>query len=249
MRSVGSATRLGGLLSQRCRHPLQAAALSFFLLASVLGVSGAQVASSSHVYLLRGAFNVFSLGMDQIATMLRQQGVATTVANYLSWPTLAEEAATEYKSGSVRTIILVGHSSGAVAVTSMATRLSELGVPVKLAIGLDPTSHVAVSGHVDHYINYYIANGFGDPVEKGPGFSGVLQNVDLEHMPDVSHFNIEKNRVMQGKVIRDIQTALATSPHDDTVACDSHGGRLTCASTKHVMEGTAGSESKYNWPR
>jgi hypothetical protein len=54
---------------------------------------------------------------------------------------------------------------------------------------------------------------------------------------------------MQGKVIRDIQTALATSPHDNIVACDSLGGRLTCVSAKHVTEGTAGSESRYNWPR
>jgi hypothetical protein len=251
MSSVGSATRLPGLLPpQRCRHSLQAAAVSLFLLAAVISASGAPVTSSSDVYLLRGAFNVFSLGMDQIATRLQQQGIATTVANYLSWPTLAEEAAAEYKSGRVRTIILVGHSSGAVAVTSMATRLSELGVPVKLAEDLDPTSHVAVSGHVDRYINYYIANGFGDPVEKGAGFSGALQNVDLEHMPDVSRFNIEKNRAMQGMVIRDIQAALATSPHDDTVACDSHGAHVACAA-KHglVTEGTAGSESKYNWPR
>jgi hypothetical protein len=65
----------------------------------------------------------------------------------------------------------------------MATRLSELGVPVKLAIGLDPTSDMTASGHVDRYVNYYIANGFGDPVDKGRHFSGVLQNVDLEQMP------------------------------------------------------------------
>jgi hypothetical protein len=46
-----------------------------------------------------------------------------------------------------------------------------------------PTSYC--SAHVDRYINYYIANGIGDPVDKGPQFSGVLQNVDLEH-PGVS---------------------------------------------------------------
>ena len=118
MRSVGGSTRFRGLLPHRCRYPLQAAALSLFMLASSIGVSRAQVTSSFHVYLLRGAFNVFSLGMDQIATRLQHQGIDTTVANYLSWPTLAEEAAAEYKSGRVRTIILVGHSSGAVAVTT-----------------------------------------------------------------------------------------------------------------------------------
>ena len=90
----------------------------------------------------------------------------------------------------------------------MATRLSELGVPVKLAIGLDPTSHMTASGHVDRYVNYYIANEFGDPVEKGRQFSGVLQNVDLKHMRGVNHFNIDKDRAVQGMVIRDIQAAL-----------------------------------------
>jgi predicted esterase len=233
MRPVGSSTKFCGL-PQRCRYPLKAAALSLLLLASSIGVSSAQVASKpkphDHVYLLRGFANVFSLGMDQIATKLEHQGIDTTVANYVSWPTLAEEAAAEYKSGRVRTIILVGHSSGAVAVTSMAARLSELGVPVKLAIGLDPTSHMAASGHVDRYVNYYIANGMGDPVDKGPQFSGVLQNVDLEHMSDVSHFNIDKNGVVQGMVMRDMQAALGSSPHK-TVACDPYSPR-TCDAAK-----------------
>jgi hypothetical protein len=67
----------------------------------------------------------------------------------------------------------------------------------------------------------------------------VLQNVDLEHMPGVNHFNIEKDRAVQGMVIRDIQAALANSPHD-MVACDAHGPR-TCVSGKHglITEGGA----------
>jgi predicted esterase len=234
MRSVGSSTRFRGLPRRWCWYPLQDAAFALLILAFSIVVSSAQVASKpkprDHVYLLRGFANVFSLGMDQIATKLEHQGIDTTVANYVSWPTLAEEAAAEYKSGRVRTIILVGHSSGAVAVTSMATRLSELGVPVKLAIGLDPTSHMTASGHVDRYVNYYIANGFGDPVEKGRQFTGVLQNIDLEHMSDVGHFNIDKDGAVQGMVMRDIQAALASSPHK-TVACDAHG-RGTCAAAK-----------------
>jgi predicted esterase len=234
MKSFSGATSFGGLPLQRCWYRLQAAALSLLMLALSIDVSLAQATLNpkprDHVYLLRGFANVFSLGMDQIATRLQHQGIDTTVDNYLSWPALAEEAAAEYKSGRVRTIILVGHSSGAVAVTSMATRLSELGVPVKLAIGLDPTSHMTASGHVDRYINYYIANGFGDRVDKGPQFSGVLQNVDLEHMSGVGHFNIEKDRAVQGMVMRDIQAALASSPHQ-TVACDAHG-RGTCAAAK-----------------
>jgi hypothetical protein len=57
-------------------------------------------------------------------------------------------------------------------------------------------------------------------------------------MSGVGHFNIEKDRAVQGMVIRDIQAALANSSHD-TAACDGHG--RTCASAKHglVTEGTA----------
>ena len=234
MKSISGATGFGVLPRRWCWYPLQAAALALLMLAFSIGVSLAQVSSKpkprDHVYLLRGFANVFSLGMDQIATKLQHQGIDTTVANYVSWPTLADEAAAEYKSGRVRTIILVGHSSGAVAVTSMATRLSELGIPVKLAIGLDPTSYMTASGRVDRYINYYIANGIGDPVDKGPKFSGVLQNVDLQHMSDVSHFNIDKDRAVQGMVMRDIQAALASSP-PKTAACGVDG-RRTCAGAK-----------------
>jgi hypothetical protein len=39
----------------------------------------------------------------------------------------------------------------------------------------------------------------------------VLQNVDLEHMSSVSHFNIDKNNVLQGMVITDILAA-ASAP-------------------------------------
>ena len=249
MNPCRGAIRFCGLPLQRCWYPLRAATLSFLMLAFSTGVSLAQAPSNpkprDHVYLLRGFANVFSLGMDQIATKLQHQGIDTTVDNYLSWPTLAKEAAAEYKSGRVRTIILVGHSSGATAVTEMAARLSQLGVPVKLAIGLDPTSRMTTTGHVDRYINYYIANGFGDPVDKGQSFSGVLQNVDLEHMSNVSHFNIDKNYVLQGMVIRDILTAVSASPPRAPVTCDPYGSK-SCGSPKRgaVTEGTIGTAGR-----
>jgi acetyl esterase/lipase len=222
MKALGGCTRLGRFssLARRPCDALRGVALSLLLVGLSIGIGSAQTTSTSqpgeHVYLLRGAFNVFSLGMDQIAALLKQHGIRATVDNYLAWPTLAEQAAAEYKNGRARTIILVGHSSGAMAVTSMAARLSELGVPVKLAIGLDPTSRMTTTGHVDRYINYYVAHGFGDPVDRGQGFSGVLQNVDLEHMANVGHFNIDKNNVVQGMVIRDIFAAVSAGAAQPT---------------------------------
>jgi len=225
------------------------AVLPLVLVGLSLGIASAQTPSpaqpGAHVYLLRGFANVFSLGMDEIADKLQRRGIHTTVDNYLAWPTLAEQAAAEYKSGRVRTIILVGHSSGAIAVTSMAARLSQDGVPVKLAIGLDPTSRMTTTGHIDRYINYYIANGFGDPVDKGQDFSGVLQNVDLEHMADVGHFNIDKNSVLQGMVIKDILTAVSASPPRAPVTCDLYGSK-SCGSGKRgaLTEGKTGTAAR-----
>src|SRR5262245_53657271 len=78
---------------------------------------------TAHVYLLRGVLNVFSMGMDQIAYKLEQRGIASTVTNYLLWSSVADDAAAAYKSGKVRTIILVGHSSGATVLTDMVESL------------------------------------------------------------------------------------------------------------------------------
>ena len=248
MKPLGSCTwsRRFSCFARRRWHRPRSAVLSLALLGLSIGISNAQTTTTAqpgdHVYLLRGFANVFSLGMDQIATKLQQRGIHATVDNYLAWPSLAEQAAAEYKSGRVRTIILVGHSSGAIAVTEMAARLSQLGVPVKLAIGLDPTSRMTTTGHVDRYINYYIAHGFGDPVDRGQGFSGVLQNVDLEHMSNVSHFNIDKNNVLQSMVIRDILAAVSSGPTQARNACDLHSGGKSCGSSKPgtLTEGTIG---------
>jgi predicted esterase len=197
-------------LTQQWLRPL---ALTLLLLGPSIGVAAAQVTPPAkvhaHVYLIRGFLNVFSLGMDEIAAELQRQGIYATVHNHLAWPQLAEEAAAEYKSGRVRTIILVGHSAGADAVANIAARLGELGIPVKLAIGLDPgLSHMPASGHVDHYINYYVSGGIGHPIGKSPQFRGNFQNVDVANVPGVGHFNIDKHKVMEKMVIREIRAAL-----------------------------------------
>ena len=197
---------------------LRAAALTILLFGTSINYCAAQAPGAvsrpaAHVYLLRGAFNIFSLGLDQIAARLEQLGIATTVTNYLDWPNLAREASADYQSGRLATIILVGHSSGAVAVTEMAARLSQLGIPVKLAIGLDPSSRVAATGNIDLYLNYYVPGGMGTVVDRGVYFNGTLQNIDVESA-SVDHFNIDKNSSLQDRVIENIRASLSSSSLD-----------------------------------
>jgi len=197
-------TGFGGRLSTLCRlRPPQAAAIALLMvlpMARSPANAAAGQASDTHVYLLRGVLNIFSLGLDDIAAKLRQQGINATVANYLSWDSLAEEAAAEYRSGRTRTIVLVGHSSGATVLPNMAARLDQLGAPAKLAIGLDSVFRTAVAGHVGRYLNFYVADGNGTRVEKSRDFHGALENVDVGST-GVGHLTIDKDVAMQQRVI------------------------------------------------
>jgi hypothetical protein len=199
----------GHWLSGRWRlGPLRVVVVALLLLAFPLGTakaavpsSGAADPSSVHVYLLRGVLNIFSLGLDDIAAKLQAQGIRVTITNYLGWAVLADEAAAEYRSGRVRTIILVGHSSGATVLPDMVARLDQLGAPVKLAIGLDSVFRTSLQGHVGRYINFYVANGNGEPVARTSALHGTLENVNVQNVPGVGHLTIDKNEIMQGKVI------------------------------------------------
>jgi hypothetical protein len=204
MKPIGYFTGFVGLFAiRRWSRPLRATAMALALLSVPIAGSPANAAptgSETHVYLLRGVLNIFSLGLDDIAAKLQQQGINATVANYLSWESLADEAAAEYRSGRTRTIVLVGHSSGATVLPNMAARLDQLGAPVKLAIGLDSVFQTSVAGHVGRYLNFYVANGAGTQVGRSSQFHGNLENVDVGRM-GVGHLTIDKDLAMQQRVI------------------------------------------------
>jgi hypothetical protein len=103
---------------------------------------------------------------------------------------------------------LVGHSSGATALPDMVAKLDQLGVPVKLAIGLDSVFRTSLAGRVGRYINFYVANGAGEPVARTSQLRGALENVNVQDVPGVGHLTIDKNEVMQRKVIGAIDSVV-----------------------------------------
>jgi hypothetical protein len=190
--------------------------------------------ATTHVYLLRGVLNIFSLGLDDIAARLRAQGISVTVANFISWSSLADEAAANYKSGRLKTIILVGHSSGATALPDMIARLDSLGVPVKLAIGLDSVFRTKLAGKAERYLNFYIANGAGEPVTQTSGFRGKLENINVQAVPGVGHITIDKNEIMQRKVIGAIDSVVFGRTREPAVASEpATGGRSAGATARN----------------
>jgi len=209
---TSSGTNLFDLLRASVRWRLHALVVGLLLLIIPLSATPSRAVASqangAHVYLMRGLLNVFSLGLDEIAAKLEAQGIPVTITNYLGWSAVADEAAADYRSGKVKMIILVGHSSGATVLPDMVERLDKLGAPVKLAIGLDSVFRTSLSGRVGRYVNYYIGNGAGEPVAATRQLHGTLQNVNVQNVPGVGHITIEKSEIMQRRVIADIDAVV-----------------------------------------
>jgi pimeloyl-ACP methyl ester carboxylesterase len=161
--------------------------------------------SATHVYLIRGLLNVFSLGMDSLAIELRSVGISATVANHTLWEGIADEIAANYKAGQRGPIVLIGHSLGADAVMSMGQYLGQLGVPVALIVPFDGTSSHAASANVARVLNFYKSESV--KITRGPGFRGELTNYYVADS-SVTHFNIDDDAKLHRLVINKIRGTL-----------------------------------------
>jgi pimeloyl-ACP methyl ester carboxylesterase len=163
---------------------------------------GATQSQHAHVYLLRGLFNVFSLGMDSLTEELKRRGVDATVHGYGEWQTLADRAAADYKAGKEGPIILIGHSLGADAVMEMAAYLGRKGVPVALVVPFDGTKSLAASDNVGRVLN--LTQRDYAYVRGGPGFHGALSNVDVSSDSSIDHINIDKSPRLHTRVVAEV---------------------------------------------
>jgi hypothetical protein len=163
------------------------------------GPASAAGRGGTHVYLLRGIFNV-SVGLDALAGKLARMGIAASVYGHGEAGSVAAEAISDYKRGRVRSIILIGHSLGGGAVLSVAEQLKNAGVPVALLISLESGSSGPVASNVRRAVNFYIS-GSGVPITPGPGFRGSLQNIDVRSIAGMDHMTIQSMPSMQSRMI------------------------------------------------
>jgi Thioesterase domain len=189
---------------------------------------GAKIApqdpSRPHVYLMRGLMNIFSLGMDQLATQVARNGIDATVYNHSVAETVVQTIAQKYRGGDHGPYILVGHSLGADAVMTMAAQLNLQGVPVALVVPFDGTGSYAAPGNVSCVLN--LTQRRYAYVQAGAGFHGKLSNVDVSSDTSVDHFTIDKSPRLQGMAL----TAILQAAHGQP--CRPVGGPPTVARAK-----------------
>jgi hypothetical protein len=170
--------------------------------------------SRPHVYLMRGLLNIFSLGMDQIATQLAQRGLEAAVYNHSVEESVVGEIVSKYRAGDHGPYILVGHSLGADAVMVMAQQLNAAGVPVALVVPFDGTGSYTASTNVACVLN--ITQRYYAYMRPGAGFHGKLRNVDVSSDPSIDHLNIDKTPRLQALALDAVlRTAHAQSCKPD----------------------------------
>ena len=162
----------------------------------------APVRSSTHVYLLRGLMNIFSLGMDDLAAKIQARGITATLHNHSEWQQLSDEIAARYRAGNRGAIVLIGHSLGADAVMLMGEYLGTKGVPVALIVPFDGTNSYAATGNVARVMN--LTQRDYAYVKRGPGFRGELQNVDVSNDTSIGHISIDKSARLHALVVNKI---------------------------------------------
>jgi pimeloyl-ACP methyl ester carboxylesterase len=174
----------------------------FSLFVTVLaGSSDAQAAGRrpGHVYLYRGLLNVFSLGMDSLASKLEAVGVASSVSNHTLWSGEADAMIAKWQAGNHEPIILMGHSAGADATISVARKLAQYKIPVALIINFDPVSPDPVPSNVKQIVNYYVPAGWGQAVSADKSFKGKLANMNENAI--TNHFSIDKDDSLHRQAI------------------------------------------------
>jgi pimeloyl-ACP methyl ester carboxylesterase len=114
--------------------------------------SGSKSRGGSHLYVLLGLGNN-SPGLSAFGSRIGRRGIPTSVHNHGEGPALAQQAIEAYKSGRLRTIMIVGHSLGGAAAAAMAVELGQAGVPVQLVVMLDPVGGSEVSSNVRRAVN------------------------------------------------------------------------------------------------
>ena len=179
--------------------------VAFFVLG--INASSAEAKRPGHIYLFRGFANVFSTGMDTLASELAARGYSAETYSHVSWDSAAVEAAKFQKSGK-GPIIIMGHSLGGPAAISMAKRMQELGANVALIVTFGPNVSDPVPSNVARVINYYQTLSIVNyTMRKGPGFKGSISNINVDSAAGITHFNIDKSDSLHRQTIAAVAAA------------------------------------------
>jgi len=172
-------------------------------------------------FCLRGLLDVFSLGLNELAERLRQEGFDANSMSGGSWRTLSRELQQSRLRGeSRRPLVLIGHSYGADNAVRMARELGKWDIEVDFLVLLDATSPPTVPANVARCLHLYRPTVLGDllpfafagnPVEpeEGNNRTEIINRIISESAlgpgaARVDHFNIDASASVHDLVVDEV---------------------------------------------
>ncbi len=185
------------------------------LLAAVVACGTLQLptaAKAEEIYMIRGAMNVFSAGMNQMTKKLQSRGLRARSMSNGEWSAVARDIISRSKRGKVSyPIIIAGHSVGGQEAPRFADTLAKAGIPVKLVIGIDPgwAPPPPFTAGSPKVVNFWVGGSTrGNPYKARGTFKGSIRNVDIRSFSKADHVGIDKDPAVQKRIIGLILAAM-----------------------------------------
>ncbi len=138
------------------------------LLWTATGIAGDQPSQTTttqrkgKVIVVRGAFTVFSLGLNDLGDKLTKLGLDVEVVPDILAGSAASRLHEQYmRDPNMGPIIFVGHSRGAELGPREARYLQSYGIPVRLIVMIDAVHRTYIPSNVQRCVNLYHTNSLG----------------------------------------------------------------------------------------
>ena len=159
-------------------------------------------ARAEEVYFFRGGFDIFSTGMNQMASQLKAKKIKASTHSFTAWRSIANDIVRRSKMKKVSyPIVVLGHSFGADAVSEFANYLGQNGISTDLVFGFDSMGAQTFTKGAKKVINYRSSQ--VGPYVKGAGFRGSISHVDVSKF-GANHFTIEQVNGVQALAMKEV---------------------------------------------
>jgi hypothetical protein len=183
------------------------------MVAAAMFAASTLPAAAAEVYFIRGAFDVFSNGMNQMVSQLKARGVSARGLSNGQWSSVANDIIKRNAQGQVSfPIVIAGHSVGGQEAPQFNDKLWRAGVPVALVIGVDPgfAPPPPFTAGTTRVVDFYIPNTMrGNPYRSSASFQGTIENRSIRSLGStVDHVGIDKDPIVQQAIIAEVMAAV-----------------------------------------
>lgn len=216
-------------MTDRSHHSGTSRAWSVLLAVLLLWVAGgcqtvdrvapsATASRDGQVFLVRGLFDVFSTGMNDLADELREEGVDAHTISGPQWPDLSRKIKDAQRDGRLQgPLVILGHSYGADDAVRLARSLEPAGIEVTMLGLIDATTPPTVPANVARCFNVFKSQPATDwiPALRGIAVDAASAETELvnynirdaedwQRFSGVNHFNIEESVAVHELMIEEV---------------------------------------------